>query len=70
MQVQLQPNLGVVPRGQPNLLVTPNPDLEPYNAHVFRLDQTLNGKHKFFVQALTAGVPGKAAKFKFKVVRK
>jgi hypothetical protein len=31
MAVQLQPNLGVVARGQPNLLVTPNPDLEPYN---------------------------------------
>src|SRR5262249_38665233 len=46
---QLQPNLGIVPRGQPNLLVTPNPDLEPYNAHVFRLDQTINAKHKFFV---------------------
>ena len=40
MAVQLQPNLGVVASGQPNLLVTPNPDLEPYNAHVFRLDQT------------------------------
>ena len=49
MQVQLQPNLGLVPRGQPNLLVTPNPDLEPYNAHIFRLDQTINEKHKFFV---------------------
>jgi hypothetical protein len=49
MQVELQPNLGVVARGQPNLLVTPNPDLEPYNAHVFRLDQTINSKHKFFV---------------------
>jgi hypothetical protein len=49
MQVELQPNLGIVPRGQPNLLVTPNPDLEPYNAHVFRLDQTLTSKHKFFV---------------------
>jgi len=46
---QLQPNLGLVPRGQPNLLVTPNPDLEPYNAHVFRLDQTINAKHKVFV---------------------
>ena len=49
MANQLQPNLGIVPRGQPNLLVTPNPDLEPYNAHVFRLDQTINAKHKFFV---------------------
>ncbi|MBI4906957.1 MAG: TonB-dependent receptor [Acidobacteria bacterium] len=47
--VQLQPNLGAVPRGQPNLLVTPNPDLEPYNAHVLRFDQTLNLNHKFFV---------------------
>jgi hypothetical protein len=28
------------------------------------------GKHKFSVRALTAGIPGKAAKFKFKVVRK
>src|SRR5712691_1184905 len=42
MQVELPPNLGIVARGQPNLLVTPNPDLEPYNAHVFRLDQTIN----------------------------
>jgi TonB dependent receptor-like, beta-barrel len=49
IQAQLTPNLGVVPRGQPNLLVTPNPDLEPYNAHIFRLDQTINDKHKFFV---------------------
>ena len=49
MQIQLKPNLGLVPRGQPNLLVTPNPDLEPYNAHVARVDQTINDKHKFFV---------------------
>ncbi len=49
MQVELQPNLGVVPRGQPNLLVTPNPDLEPYNAHVLRFDQVINARHRFFV---------------------
>ncbi len=49
MQVQLEPNLGVVPRGQPNLLVTPNPDLEPYNVHVLRFDQAINARHKFFV---------------------
>ena len=49
MQIQLPPNLGIVPRGQPNLLVTPNPDLEPYDAHVFRLDQTITDKHKAFV---------------------
>src|ERR1051326_4331791 len=39
MQVELLPGLGIQPRGQPNLLVTPNPDLEPYNAHVLRVDQ-------------------------------
>jgi hypothetical protein len=49
MERQLRPNLGIQPRGQPNLLITPNPDREPYDAHVFRLDQTLSSKHKMFV---------------------
>ena len=49
MQVQLLPNLALIPRGQPNLLVTPNPDLEPYNAHVGRFDQSISSKHKLFV---------------------
>jgi hypothetical protein len=45
----LKPDPGIVARGQPNLLVTPNKDIEPYNVHVFKLDQVLNVKHRFFV---------------------
>ncbi len=47
--VMLEPNLGVVARGKPNLVEAPNYDHEPYNAHIFRLDQVLTNKHRFFV---------------------
>ena len=45
----LEPNLFGLARGQPNLIVAPNYDHEPYNGHVFRLDQVLSNKHRFFV---------------------
>jgi len=45
----LEPNLvGNIARGQNNLIVAPNYDHEPYNGHVFRLDQVLSSKHRFF----------------------
>lgn len=49
MTLLLKPNLGVVPRGQPNFLVTPNFDHEPFNSHVFRFDHKLTDTHSFFV---------------------
>ncbi len=49
MALVLKPNLGVLPRGQNNFLVSPNFDHEPYNSHVFRFDHKLSDKHTFFV---------------------
>jgi hypothetical protein len=45
----LPPNIFNTPRGQPNLIVAPNYDNEPYNAHVLRVDQVLGAKHTVFV---------------------
>ena len=48
MELVLEPDR-VAPRGQPNLLITPNYDHEPFNSHVFRLDHVLTGEHRLFV---------------------
>ena len=44
----LMPNLSAA-RGLTNLIVAPNYDHEPYNAHIIRLDQVVNNTHRFFV---------------------
>jgi len=49
VSLMLNPNLGVVARGQPNLLVTPNMDHEPFNSHVFRFDHEFSNTHKLFI---------------------
>jgi hypothetical protein len=45
----LAPNIGGVARGIANLVEAPNYDHEPYDVHIFRLDQTLGKKSKAFV---------------------
>jgi len=47
LPVFLSPDRGITARGQPNLLVTPNFDHEPFNSHAFRLDHVLTDKHTF-----------------------
>jgi hypothetical protein len=42
------PNLSGINRGQPNLVSTPNATTDKYNAHTFRLDQSLTTNNRFF----------------------
>lgn len=45
----LRPNVPNTARGVNNLILAPNYDHEPYDIHIFRLDQNLGSKNKFFV---------------------
>jgi hypothetical protein len=43
------PNMSNIARGQPNLISSPNPTTDKYNAHTFRIDQALTANNKFSV---------------------